>query len=109
MLPTLGPQSEQPTASRRERTSTTGDVRRHPEMVPPQQAATPCPTPATNAPRRRAIPPAIDGLNPDTHYNTQLQAIRQVEEALTRQREGPAGAQAITGSTRPGSGLTPTT
>ncbi|KAH9376130.1 hypothetical protein HPB48_000713 [Haemaphysalis longicornis] len=54
------------------------------------------------------LPPKVREAITSSDYNTQLQAIRQVEEALTRQREGPAVAQTITGSTRPGSGPIPT-
>lgn len=54
------------------------------------------------------LPPKVREAITSSDYNTQLQAVRQVEEALTRQREGPAVAQAITGSTRPRSGPTPT-
>ncbi|KAH9380008.1 hypothetical protein HPB48_006174 [Haemaphysalis longicornis] len=54
------------------------------------------------------LPPKAREAITSSDYNTQLQAVRQVEEALTRQREGYAVAQAITGSTRPGSEPTPT-
>ncbi|KAH9376575.1 hypothetical protein HPB48_002528 [Haemaphysalis longicornis] len=44
------------------------------------------------------LPPKVREAITSSDYNTQLQAVRQVEEALTRQREGSA----------PRSGPTPT-